>query len=36
VRERSPYIGESRLSVEEATWKRITRGMVEVLAGGEV
>ena len=36
VRERGPYMGETRLTVGEATWKRITRGMVEVLVGEEV
>jgi hypothetical protein len=36
VRERAPYLGESRLSLGETTWKRITRGMVEVLVGEEV
>jgi hypothetical protein len=36
VRERGPYLGEPRLTVEEATWKRITRSMVEVLVGAEV
>jgi hypothetical protein len=36
VRERGPYLGETRLTVGEATWKRITRGMVEVLVGAEV
>ena len=36
VTERGPYPGETRLTLGEATWKRITRGMVEVLAGGEV
>jgi hypothetical protein len=36
VRERGPYLGETRLTVGEAAWKRITRGMVEVLVGGEV
>ncbi len=36
IRERGPYLGETRLTVEEATWKRITRGMVEVLMGREV
>lgn len=35
VRERGPYLGETRLTVGEATWKRITRGMVELLVGGE-
>jgi hypothetical protein len=36
VRDRGPYMGETRLTVGEATWKRITKGMVEVLVGGEV
>ncbi len=36
VRERGPYLGETRLTVGEATWKRITRGMVETVVGGEV
>ena len=36
IRERGPYLGETRLTVGEATWRRITRGMVEVLVGGEV
>ena len=36
VSDRGPYLGETRLTVGEATWKRITRGMVEVLVGGEV
>ena len=36
VRERGPYLGETRLTVGEATWKRITKGMFEVLVGGEV
>jgi hypothetical protein len=36
VRERGPYLGETRLTVGEATWKRITRSMVEVLVGAEV
>jgi hypothetical protein len=36
VKERAPYLGETRLSVGEATWKRITRSMVEVLVGEEV
>jgi hypothetical protein len=36
VRERGPYLGETRLTLGGATWKRITRGMVEVLVGGEV
>ena len=36
VKERAPYMRETRLSLGEATWKRITRGMVELLVGGEV
>jgi hypothetical protein len=36
VRERGPYLGETRLTLGEATCKRITRGMIEVLVGGEV
>ena len=36
VTERAPYMGDTRLRVGEATRKRITRGMVEVLVGGEV
>jgi len=36
VRERAPYMGETRLTLGEATWKRITRDMVEVLVGGKV
>ncbi len=35
VTERGPYLGETRLTLGGATWKRITRGMVEVLVGGE-
>ena len=29
-------MGETRLNLGVATWKRITRGMVEVPVGGEV
>jgi hypothetical protein len=36
VKERAPYMGETHLSLGEASWKRITRGMVEALVGGEV
>jgi hypothetical protein len=36
VRERAPYMGETRLSLGVATLKRMTRGMVEVLVGREV
>jgi len=36
VRRRIPYIGETRLADGAATWKRITRGMIEILVGAEV
>ena|SRR3712207_5941364 len=36
VRERGPYLGETRMTVGEATWKRITRAMVELLVGAGV
>jgi hypothetical protein len=36
VRERGPSVGETPLTLGEATCKRITRGMIEVLVGGEV
>jgi hypothetical protein len=36
VKERAPYMGETRPSLGEATWKRLTRAIVEVLVGGEV
>jgi hypothetical protein len=36
VRERAPYIAETRLSLGEAPWKRITRDMVETLVGAKV
>jgi len=36
VGERGPYLGETRLTLGEATWKRISKGMVEVLVGREV
>ncbi len=36
VRESGPYLGETRLTLGEATWKRTTRGMVELLVGEEV
>jgi hypothetical protein len=36
VKVRATYLGETRLSVGEVTWKRVTRGRVEVLVGGEV
>ena len=31
VKERAPYLGETKLTIGEASWKPITRGMVEVL-----
>jgi hypothetical protein len=36
VAERAPYLGESSRSIGEATWKRISRNMVEVLVGEDV
>jgi hypothetical protein len=36
VKEKAPYMGEVRLTLGEATWKSITRGMVEAVVGGEV
>jgi hypothetical protein len=36
IRERGPYLGETRLTLGEATCKHITRGMIEVLVGAEV
>ena len=36
VTERAPYLCETRLSVGEAKWKGITRGMVEALVGMEM
>ena len=35
VTERGPYLGETRLTLGEATWKRITRGMVKILVDAE-
>jgi hypothetical protein len=35
VAERAPYLGESRLSLGEASWKRITRDLVAMLVGRE-
>jgi hypothetical protein len=32
----APYIAETRLSLGEAPWKRITRDMVETLVGAKV
>jgi hypothetical protein len=36
VRKRAPYMSETRLSLGEAPWKRITRDMVETLVGAKV
>jgi hypothetical protein len=36
VTERAPYLGETRLTIGEPTWKRITRNMVEALVGCRV
>src|SRR5215213_3047789 len=35
VSERTPYMGETRLALGEAMWKRLTRDMVDVLVGEE-
>jgi hypothetical protein len=36
VRERAPYLGETRLTIGEPTWKPLERETVEVLVGQEV
>ena len=36
VVERSPYLGEARTWIGDATWKRLDRTTVEVLVGGKV
>jgi hypothetical protein len=36
VKERAPYLRETRLTLGEARWERIARGMVEVLVGREI
>ena len=36
VKERAPYLGETRLSIGEPTWKTLERESVEMLAGEEV
>jgi hypothetical protein len=36
VEERTPYLGETRAWIGEATWKRLDRATVEVLVGGKV
>jgi hypothetical protein len=36
VIERAPYLGETRLTIGEPTWKALDRETVEVLVGQEV
>ena len=36
VKERAPYLGETRLTVGEPTWKALDRETVETLVGQEV
>ena len=36
VMEKAPYMGEVRLTLGEASWKPLSRRMVESLVGGEV
>jgi hypothetical protein len=36
VEERAPYLGETRVRIGGATWKRLDRATVEVLMGGKV
>jgi hypothetical protein len=36
VVERAPYLGETRVWIGDATWKRLDRPTVEVLVGGKV
>ena len=36
VRERAPYLGETRLTIGEPTWKTLDREIVETLVGQEV
>jgi hypothetical protein len=36
VKERAPYLGETRLTVGEPTWKSLDRESVEILVGEEV
>ena len=33
IRERAPYLGDTRLTIGEPTWKRLDRATVEVLVG---
>jgi hypothetical protein len=36
IRERAPYLGETRLTIGEPTWKSLDRETVEALIGQEV
>jgi hypothetical protein len=36
AKERAPYFGESRWSVVQSAWKRISRNMAEVLVGEDM
>jgi hypothetical protein len=36
IKERAPYLGETRLTIGEPTWKTIDRETVEILVGQEV
>ena len=36
VKERAPYLGETRLTIREPTWKSLDRESVEALVGQEV
>ena|SRR5215218_8675261 len=36
IRERAPYLGETRITLEEPTWKALDRETVEALVGQEV
>jgi hypothetical protein len=36
VKERAPYLGETRLTIGEPTWKSRDREVVEALVGQEV
>jgi hypothetical protein len=36
VEERAPYLGETRAWIEDATWKRLDRTVVELLVGEKV
>jgi hypothetical protein len=36
IRERAPYLGDTRLTIGEPTWKTLDRATVEVLVGEKV